>query len=408
MSYDTTNVSCRQLLIGASLGSSPLQALVNTGEKLEGWKTAIKKAKQKDTRMRGPPSFYENDWDKQDEPEPEPEPEPPSDEGSGLTRPQPASTSRASASGAVHGGENSYQYVGTVPVMTFLDLLKRGMGKKYAATFAEEGLETDEDIERLGTSEYKETLDSLLKNLSGNGATNMDLQIIRNRFSPRSVAAPRGEACGGGGTGSVVAQKMDGDAGVPARAAAAPDDDAAAAGVDNGAGAAAPAAAPSAPDSSNGGGGDDGAVTLFLEATSTGFSNLFLVALNGVGVTCAKSLDEFAGIEDESIIKSQLAEFKTPTWKNLILLRALRARVGKKDAPVPLTTTNESDPDAGSGGAGRQDDRKDDRKVRRTKNPYGCSRPRGAAHPRVLPGVLPRVLPRVLPCVNQDIRPSFI
>ena len=264
-----------------------------------------------------------------------------------------------------------------------------------------------DDIERLGTSEYKETLDSLLKNLSGKGATNMDLQIIRNRFSPRSVAAPRGEPCGGGGTGSVVAQKMDGDAGVPARAAAAPDDDAAAAGVDNGAGAAAPAAAPSAPDSSNGGGGDDGAVTLFLEATSTGFSKLFLVALNGVGVTCAKSLDEFAGIEDE-FIERQLAEFGTPTWKNLILLRALRARVGKKDAPVPLTTTNESDPDAGSGGAGRQGDRKDDRKVRRTFAPFGCSRPRGAAHPRVLPGVLPRVLPRVLPCVNHDIRPSFI
>ena len=59
MSYDTTNVSCRQLLIGASLGSSPLQALVVTGEKLEGWKTAIKKAKQKVARMRGPPSFYE-------------------------------------------------------------------------------------------------------------------------------------------------------------------------------------------------------------------------------------------------------------------------------------------------------------------------------------------------------------
>ena len=187
--------------------------------------------------------------------------------------------------------------------MTFLDLLKPGMGEKYGATFAEEGLETDLDIERLGTPEYKETLDSLLKNLSGKGATNMDLQIIRNRFSPRSVAAPRGEPCAGGGTGS-VAQKMDGDAGVPARAAAAPDDDAAAAGVDNGAGAAAPAAAPSAPDSSNGGGGDDGAVTMFLEATSTGFSKLFLVALNGVGVNCAKSLDEFAGIEDEFIEQS--------------------------------------------------------------------------------------------------------
>ena len=146
---------------------------------------------------------------------------------------------------------------------------------------------------------------------------------------------------------------------------------------------------------------------MFLEHASAGFSELFLLALNGVGVICAKSLDQFAGVEDE-FIGPQLDEFEAPTWKKLMLLRALRARVGKKRPPAPLTTTNESDPDAGLAGAGRQGDRKDDRKVRRTFAPFGCSRPRGAAHPRVLPGVLPRVLPRVLPCVNHDIRPSFI
>ena len=141
MSYDTTNVSCRQLLIGASLGSSPLQALVLQARS---WRVGSQLSKRRNKIVAHERStVFLNDWDKQPEPEPEPEPEPPSDEGFGPTRPQPASTSRASASGAVDGGENSYQFVGTAPVMTFLDLLKPGMGEKYGATFAEEGLETD-------------------------------------------------------------------------------------------------------------------------------------------------------------------------------------------------------------------------------------------------------------------------
>ena len=242
----------------------------------------------------------------------------------------------------------------------FLNTPKPGMGDKYGASFAEEGLETEADLERLGTPAFHAILVALFANLSGNGAKAMDLRIISNHFSPCASAAPRGER-DGGGTGSVAVHNA-GDAGVAARAAA-PNDDAAA-GVDNGAGAA-DAAAPSAPDASNGGGGEDipqrgeDDVYTFLEEVSPGFSELFQLALKGVGVSCATTLDQFVGVEDK-VIGLQVEEFESPTWKKLLLVQALQAHGGKKRQRAPRTTTNEPEPDAGLDEAGRQGDRKDE------------------------------------------------
>ena len=271
-------------------------------------------------------------------------------------------------------------------MVAFLDALKPGMGDKYGASFAEVGLETQADIGLLGTPEYEEILESLLKNLSNKKASPMDLRMISIRFSPcASAAAPRGDRAGGG-TGSVAVHNA-GDAG-GAAGAAAPIETAAAG---------AAAAAPSAPDASSGGGGDDaperGAVYTILEEISVGFSELFEWQLRRVGVQNAATLDLLAQ-QEEQFVALQVEQFDAPPLQKQILLRALQMR-GRKQRPrdpQPRGTWSEPELDARSDEeACRRGDRKDERKARRTFAPFGSSRPRGAAHPRVLPRVLPRV-----------------
>ena len=87
-------------------------------------------------------------------------------------------------------------------------------------------------------------------------------------------------------------------------------------------------------------------VHLNFAAQKVMFVDLFQLALKGVGVICATTLDQFAGVE-ESFIGLQVEEFEAPTWKKLLLVRALQARGGKKRPRVPQSSTNEPEPDAG-------------------------------------------------------------
>ena len=114
----------------------------------------------------------------------------------------------------------------------------------------------------------------------------------------------------------------------------------------------------------NGCGGEDvpqgGEIYTFLENVSPGFLELFQLALKGVGVICATTLDQFAGVE-ESFIGLQVEEFEALTWTKLLLVRALQALGGKKRPRVPQSSTNEPEPDAGSDEeAGRHGNRKDE------------------------------------------------
>ena len=254
------------------------------------------------------------------EPEVEPEPEPeaaPDAETSQSPRKRAASTRAGPQPGddkKSKGDNEETTSMATKPIKAFLDMIREGWGGKFGASFAAEGLETDEDIDDLENPEYQGALDSLLARLLKGGARSMQLERIKNQFAPRASDEPRGESAGVGD--------------VAVRAAAA--NDKAAAG-DNDEAAAAAAAASIAPNDHGSGGdsevpqrGEDD-VRTFLENISVGCPDLFLLPLKAVGVSCATTLGHFAGAP-EAFITLQVESFAAPPFRNSSSFHSLALR----------------------------------------------------------------------------------
>ena len=204
----------------------------------------------------------------------------------------------------------------------------------------------------------------MLERLEAAGAKPMELNWMKVKLRSRASDETRGQSAGGG-TGAVAVGTDD----VAARAAAAKDK--AAADVNDEAAATA-AAAPTALNAHGSGGGEDVPqrgkcdVATFLGNISVRFSvsELFLLPLRDVGVTCARTLDLFAGI-DEPFATAQVDSFKAAPLQKLLLVKALQERGGQKPVlpppprvpppallpRVPPTTTQE--PDAGPDEADR-------------------------------------------------------